>query len=232
MNKISQKAIQTIQNENLKPLPKGFFVILNISVLIATIIILALGALALSSFMHASDPTGFQLLLKSKPKINNLPFILNHLLPASWLIIITITTAVGLLLLKKSNLNYKIDFPKITLLFFIPQLLLGLLFLQIELPHKLDDNFSKLGIRDNMRTKTENRWFNPEKGTIVGQIKIQKSQYILIDPKKKEWQLQFVETSTKPGPNEHIRLQGEINPKTKFIQVLNWQKIPPKFQKP
>lgn len=232
MNKISQKAIQTIQKENLKPLPKGFFIILNLAVFILTIGLLTLGAISISSFLYNTDISGFQLILNSKPKLNKIPFLIQQILPFTWVLILLVIGVLSSIVLRKSKLNYQIDFKKILVLFFIPQLLLGWLFLEISIPERIDNNFSKLGIKQNLKNRFEQKWFNPEQGLLVGEVDDEDNSYTLIDPSRNKWELIFSLDPEKLDDGDHIRLRGNIDLTDKTVEVINWQQIPKKFKKP
>lgn len=231
MSKISNKVIQQINQENLKPLPKWYFLGINLLLITATFALFFLTSIFLSSFIYSSDPTGFSTLVQAKPPIKDSLTIIKQLLPFSWLIVLTLTSLSTLYLIKQNKLTYKIENKYLLTMLIIPQVLLGILFINLSLPQKIDNRLAKFGFKPERHIQLENFWDSPDDGRWVGKINIIKTNQEEIieleDIKKQKWTLIFAETQPSELQSGNlIRLKGELHPDLQnHINVFSWDKL-------
>jgi len=197
MSKVSDNVLGQIKESNLKPIPKWYFVLLNIFLIIILVTTILAGGLVVSlAFLHLSNLDWEFISFLGEHDFP--PFI--QVLPALWLGMIMILLFISIKVFSLFERSHKYSSVLIVLSSISLSIILGAF---IYSSHAAD--FLERSLRENIRPysemqeRAEQKFMRPEKGLLPGIIiKINSpSQFELLDLRNKAWKVE-IQPNTLP----------------------------------
>ncbi len=193
-SKLSQSILKKIQQEKIKPVPKYYFILKNISFWILFLFMFVFGFISFSVILFSINNTEFDL-FDSLSETSGIAHFFN-LLPLLWILFIGIFLGIAIWGLKHTKRGYKIA---ISFLFFgniLGSMILGSLVYGFggaeKIENILDEN---VNIYESVRKKHQKFWANPEaSGRLAGiiqEINFEENYLELQDLKGKKWKVSF-----------------------------------------
>jgi len=181
MKKTSEKVINKIKKDDIKPKPFWYFIAFKLLLYIISIIAILLGGLALSlvSYLLINQDWSF-----ASPNIF-------YLIPYAWLLILIIIYFLAYFNFKKFPRTYK--FTKTQLLTFIifASILIAMFLNSANLPEKLHGSFCQKSRAYQQIFDSQTRpWHRPDEGFISGEIiAIYDDKLLLRDLNRNNWEI-------------------------------------------
>lgn len=229
MHDISEKIIDKIKKENLKPAPKWHFLLKNYVIWILFVLSILIGSLTFSVILFFITSSGIDayLFLNKNPLGG---FILA--LPRFWLAFLLVFLAVAYYNYKHTKGGYKYNSYLIIILSVIISFILGYFLFFFGLGKKTDDilNNNIPIYRQNTMMHKQRMWNRPEQGFLIGDVVEFKNKdfFTIKDFNKMIWQIKSENASwiglpPKPGEGMEVRIIGEeeggFNFRAKIIKV-------------
>lgn len=224
----SKKIIEKIRKENIKPIPKWYFLVPNILIWLVFILLVFVGAAAFSVILLSIQQTDFDLV--SHIPHSRMEWILG-LLPFFWIFLLFIFLVAAIFTFKKSKKGYKFSWPRLFGLSTAASIFLGILFFIGGGSHWLENTFAQqVSFYQSIQEKKQRIWLRPEEGFLSGKIEnVDSVSFDLIDFNTKRWQVDYREAFIPPRvlleKGESVKLIGEITQEHKFYakEVRPWE---------
>lgn len=188
----SKKIINKIKKENIKPMPKWYFVVPNILIWLVFILLVFIGAAAFSVILLSIEQTDFDLI--SHITHSRTELILG-LLPFFWIVVLLIFLVAAIFTFKKSKKGYKFGWLRLLGYSTLISILLGALFFVEGGSHWLESTFAKqVSYYESINEKKQKMWMRPEEGFLSGTIeKVDSNILQLIDFNANKWDVDYRE---------------------------------------
>jgi hypothetical protein len=226
--KKSQKLINKIVSEDIKPSPRWHFVFKNYILWIVFFMFIIFGSIAFSIILYAVAESDYSLFLSlSQSKIQ---FLIASL-PFLWILFLIIFLIVSIFGIRHTRTGYRYPLFKILSINIVISILLGVTFFYTGGAEKIEQIFAEnipayRGIEENKIL----RWSDPENGFLAGVIIEDNEDTILIeDLNGKKWEISIQEiiisqkVSLEIG--EKIKIIGEILEDDLFAarEIRSWE---------
>ncbi len=218
MKTITQKAIEKINNENIKPKAKWQFLLKNNLLWLMSALVIFVGSLATSVtvfLLTDNDWDTYQYTDK-----NLLESILLSL-PYFWLLIIIIFIFLAYYNVRHTTEGYKYKAFIIILISVISSVIIGTIMFNAGIGLKIDKVSSmNIPYYNNLVQHKTDMWVRPNNGLLAGKINgVKNDQLVLIDFNNKKWIIEInsstlVRGRSKLQSGEEIKLIGKINIET------------------
>ena len=226
--KKSQKLINKIVSEDIKPSPRWHFVFKNYILWIVFILFMFFGGIAFSIILYGMAESDFGLFLSLS--YSKVQFLIASL-PILWIIFLIIFLVVSIIGIRHTRTGYRYTLLKILSINIVISILLGVTFFYSGGAERMEQVFAEnipayRGIEENKAL----RWSDPENGFLAGVIVEDNEDTILIeDLNGKKWEISTEEViisqrvSLKIG--EKIKIIGEILEGNIFIarEIRSWE---------
>jgi hypothetical protein len=226
--KKSQKLINKIVSDRIKPSPRWHFVFKNYILWIIFLMFVIFGSIAFSIILHSLAESDYSLFLslshsKFQFLIASLPFL--------WILFLIIFLIVSIFGIRHTRTGYRYPLLKILSINIVISILLGVTFFYSGGAEKMEQIFAEnipayKGIEENKIS----RWSDPENGFLAGLIIEGSNEIILIeDFSGKKWEISIEgiiisqRVSIKIG--EKIKIIGEILEDNIFSakEIRSWE---------
>lgn len=186
----SKKIIDKIKKENIKPMPKWYFVVPNTVIWLVFIILVFIGAAAFSVIILSIQQTDFDLI--SHITHSRIELILG-LLPFFWIVVLLIFLVAAIFTFRKSKKGYKFGWPLLLGYSTLASILLGTLFFLGDGSDWLENTFAEqVSYYESIHEKKQKIWMKPEDGFLSGTIeKVDTNILQLIDFNAKKWDIDY-----------------------------------------
>ena len=223
----SDKILEKIKKEELKPIPKKYFLIKNGFLWGLFILGVIIGALAFSVVLFSIQQTDFELAVHmSHSKLE----MLLGLLPFIWIFFLVGFLVLAIIGIRNSRRGYKFTIGKMVGISTALSILLGTAFFIGGGAKKLEKAFAvNVSIYESIDEKKMKMWTMPEEGYLSGIIEsVGGDTLILLDFNNKKW---VVPISSAIIPHaevmekgEKVKLVGKKNATTVFFaeEILPW----------
>ena len=152
----SKKIIEKIRKENIKPIPKWYFLVPNILIWLVFILLVFVGAAAFSVILLSIQQTDFDLV--SHIPHSRMEWILG-LLPFFWIFLLFIFLVAAIFTFKKSKKGYKFSWPRLFGLSTAASIFLGILFFIGGGSHWLENTFAQqVSFYQSIQEKKQRIW--------------------------------------------------------------------------
>ncbi|GAB4250941.1 MAG: hypothetical protein Kow0027_14580 [Saprospiraceae bacterium] len=225
--KASEKILEQIRREQLRPKPRWHFVLKNALAWLAFAVAVILGGLAFSVILFAIQQTEFELL--DHLNHSGIELFLG-LLPLIWLVLLIAALLTSMLSVRHSKRGYKYGILQLTGYSTGLSILLGTLFFISGGAQKIESAFaSTVSAYESIQEKKIQLWTLPEEGYLSGTIQELRGDTLrLTDFTGKEWEVIYREANWPPAvlmePGEQIKLMGEMQNEAVFVasQIRPW----------
>ena len=217
--KPSEKLIQAIKEQEIKPVPRWRFTLKNSLLLGAFLLAVLLGALAFSVVLFAVQQTDFSVV--SHLTHSRLELFLG-LLPFFWIIMLIIFLVAAIYSIQYSPKGYKFTTAKLVGYSAALSILLGTLFFITGGAQRLEHAFAlNVSLYESVQEKKVQLWSMPEDGYLSGRIEeVGMGTIQLKDFQGKLWTVHhesaFMPPSVLLEHGEQIKLMGEMTGKGEF----------------
>jgi len=223
----SKKLIEKIRKENIRQIPKWYFVIPNILIWLVFIIFVFVGAAAFSVILLSIQQTHFDLV--SHMSHSRVELFLG-LLPFFWIFVLFIFLLAAIITFKKSKKGYKFGWTRLLGLSTAASIFLGTVFFIGGGSHWLESTFAeRTSLYESIHEKKQKIWMRPEVGFLSGTIKkVDGDIFQLIDFNNKMWSIDYGDAFIPPRvlleKGEQVKLVGEISQENNFYakEVRPW----------
>lgn len=208
--KKSQKLINKIVSEDIKPSPRWHFVFKNYIFWIVFFMFIIFGSIAFSIILYAVAESDFNLLMSLSH--SRIQFLIASL-PFLWILFLIIFLIISIFGIRHTKTGYRYPLLKILSINIVISILLGVLFFYTGGAERMEQIFAEnipayRGIEENKIS----RWSDPESGFLAGVIIEDNNGIILIeDLSGKKWEISIQEIIISQ------RLSLEIGEKIKII---------------
>lgn len=205
MNKISQSILHKIQQENIKPKARWYFILEHIALWIPGVIVTALGALAVAGMLYAAAHSGWEYNEFIYP--SKMEFLLAAA-PFLWIISFIVFNSLIVKALRTTHLGYRLSVKRILLGSVTASVVIG------TSGYIVDEMFKANSIiRYPVRMREEQVWSSPQKGRISGRIeKKYETSIVLRDKDNVLWSIDMSGFGSTTFPfvkeGESLRILG------------------------
>jgi heme/copper-type cytochrome/quinol oxidase subunit 2 len=209
-SKISQKIIAKIKKEKIKPEPKWKFIYRNYLIWILAMFMVVFGAISFSITIFTLKHVDLETLKYIEQ--TRLKFIF-FIIPFLWKIFFVIFIILSYFAFKKTRTGYRYHFLFLSGVILITSIILGYFIYILGFGEKLNRALNQtVSIYRNVSPVSENRWHNPEKGLLAGEIiEIKSNQLIIVsDIEEKIWKVEL--------PNDLPNNQKMIDHLNQFLK--------------
>ncbi len=207
----NNQIVDIIKKQNIKPKPKWYFDLKNISIWVLYLIFMLIGAISFAIILFAIQQTDFELLShfghsKLELFLSTLPFI--------WIVLLIIFILGSLYAIYYSQRGYKFTFSKLIAINVGLSVLIGTMFFIGGGAAWFENAFAiRTGFYESIQKKKERIWQNPDKGNLAGVIEeLKDGELILIDFNNKKWTIStdstFIANAVILEKGEKIKLTG------------------------
>ena len=217
--KNSEKFIDRIKKENIKPIPKWRFTYKNAIMWIIILLSTIIGAIAFSIILFAVQQIDFDLI--SHMSHSGFEMWL-ALLPFLWIISLIVFMLVSIFGMKKTKKGYKFSASRLIAGNVIFSILLGTLLFIGGGATWLENAFAvNVGFYEGVNEKKIEMWSKPDEGYLSGIIKsVDDTSLQLIDFDKNIWEIDILDANiykvVKLEEGETIKLIGVVTSKNHF----------------
>lgn len=182
----SDKLLNTIINENIKPVPKWKFQLRNYSLIFLWILFIITGAISFSIILFSIQQSDFILLDHAGHSIREMILVI---MPIAWFSILFLFLLGSIYAGYTSKKGYKFTFSKLIGLNLGLSLTSGILFFLLGGSAYFEKTFStQSGLFESIEIKKQKMWNNPDKGSVAGTIiNVDENSITLKDLKNKIW---------------------------------------------
>ena len=230
VTKISDKVLEKIKEENIKPIPRWKFVLKNTAIWLFLIILLLLGAtmtsLAIGDFIDGDWD------IRPMLGLHLITFIFMTF-PFIWVILGLVMIFLAYYDFKYLPKSYKVGSQKylMIVLALVLSLGLGLYYIGGHNPIKKIINKNIPPLRE-WEQQRDMRWVNPNSGLLAGTIKeVDGKNLVLTDMLlNQEWQIDASQATVSPSvslvPQEKVKMIGKMENDNKFVakDIRPWKK--------
>lgn len=217
--KASNKIIDRIKKENIKPIPKWVFISKNILIWLAFLFAIIIGALAFSVILFSIQQTDFDLIAHMSH--SGVEYILG-LLPFFWIIILVVFIVISIFSVYHSKKGYKLAWSRLVAANVALSILLGSLFFIAGGARKLEKTFAiHVSLYESIEKKKLKIWMMPEEGYLAGFIKNNQDNTLqLVDFDSVSWTIDFKDAFIAPvlslEKDEQVKLIGTMQSQGHF----------------
>ena len=223
----SNKIIEKIKEENIRPIPKWYFNSKNIGVLLIFVMSVLIGAASFSVILFSIQQAEFNLI--GHLDHSRIELVLG-LLPFFWIITLMIFLIIAIYSFQRSRKGYKFDWPRLVGYSTAFSILLGTLCFIGGGAQWLDQTFeARLDIYESIDEKKKKVWMNPSNGYLAGSIEgLTGDALRLIDFNEDVWEISYDNAFIAPPvfleKGEKIKLVGEVTGVNQFKaeQIRPW----------
>ncbi len=189
MEKISEKVLDTIKHEHLKPTARWKFILKNSLVWVFGVFSLIIGALAVAVIIFMMTTSEWQMFRDAEISAVQMLFLS---LPYFWIVFLGIFIALVYFNLRHTKQGYKYKLYKIILGTILFSVLLGIFFFEAGIGQAMDDIFSKnMPAYGFIMRHRQIPWTMPEKGLLGGEIiEIRDDGIKIEDIRGNEWDIE------------------------------------------
>lgn len=217
--KPSEKLIQSIKEQGIKPVPRWRFTVRNALLWGAFLLAVLLGALAFSVILFSVQQTDFSVV--SHLSHSRLELFLG-LLPFFWIILLLVFLVIAIYSIQYSPKGYKFTAAKLVSYSAALSILLGALFFIAGGAQRLEQAFAlHVSLYESVQEKKVQLWSMPEDGYLSGQIEeANAGDFQLRDFQGNLWTVHYENAFIPPSVllerGEQIKLMGEMTGKGEF----------------
>lgn len=217
--KNSDKIIQKIRSNQIKPIPKAWFVFRKILLWFGFLFFIGIGAISFSVILYTVKENSFDLFTHINH--SKLEFIL-VIFPVLWLTSLVIFLMASMWTMKYSERGYKKSPGKWLTLSTGLSLVLGTLFFISGGAQWFETSFANsVEIYESIEEKKIDIWSQPEEGLMSGTIeKVNTKSLEIIDFAGQTWEIFYSEAFIAPivllEPGEKIKINGKKIDQNKF----------------
>jgi hypothetical protein len=207
----SQKIIEKIRSDKIKPIPKYRFMLKAIMIWSGFSLFILVGAIAFSIILYSIQQNSFDLL--NHISHSTLEFFL-ALIPLVWLITLLLFLAASMWTIRYSKRGYKIGQGKWLAYSTAVSIALGTLFFISGGANWVENSFAnKIELYESVEERKINIWNNPDEGNLAGMIlTIEKDILNIRDFNQMEWSIDissaFIAHMVVLEPGEKIKIIG------------------------
>lgn len=212
--KSSEKLIETIKQQDIRPMPRWYYFLKNGLLWAGFGLAVLLGAMAFSVILFAIQQADFNVL--SHLSHSKLEMFLG-LLPFLWIGVLLLFTAIAFYSIRNSERGYKFTLAKQIGFSALLSILLGTLFFIGGGGRRLEQAFAtNVSLYDSIQDKKVKIWSMPESGYLSGKImEVAGDHFKLEDFKGKSWEIQYSDTTfiapiVQMEVGETIKLIGKM----------------------
>lgn len=211
--KSSEKLIQAIKEQDVRPVPKWQFTLKNGLLWAGFLIAVFLGALAFSVVLFAIQQTDFSII--SHLSHSKLEMFLG-LLPFVWIVFLVVFLGIAFFSIRYSKKGYKFTVAKLAGFSAALSILLGTLYFLAGGASQLDKAFAaNVGLYESIQEKKMKLWSMPEEGYLSGEIvQVSPDFFQLKDFNNKFWEITFEEAFIPPvvslEKGEKVKVVGKM----------------------
>jgi hypothetical protein len=223
----SEKLIDTIRERNIKPVPKGLFMLKNALIWLGFAAAVLLGAIAFSVILFCIQQTDFELLVHIDH--SRLEMFL-AILPFFWIAFLGIFLIVAMVSIQHSAKGYKFSLARLAGFSAALSILAGTLVFIAGGAGRLEQAFDvRVGIYESMQEKKVKIWSMPENGYLSGEIvNTGPNEFQLKDFNSKIWTVRtdsaFVAPVVQLEKGEIVKLVGTKLTDSRFnaLEIRPW----------
>lgn len=214
---LSEKILNRINHAGVRPIPRSYFSIKNVTLWVLALLSVIAGALSVSSIVFrvanlpAVLPPGAEL---------PIPLIV-RLMPVIWIVLLSIFASIAYREIRATRKGYRYEFSTILLALLLASTVLGITFYATGVGARLDHYAGKhVPFIGRIDDEQREHWMRPERGFLIGEIRtIEGSTLTVRDPNNliwtvlvdEEFPLEILEEGTRVG------VRGIIASTTGFI---------------
>ena len=225
--KPSEKLIQSIKEQGIKPVPRWRFTVRNAVLWGAFLLAVLLGALAFSVILFSVQQADFSVV--SHLSHSRLELFLG-LLPIFWIILLVVFLGIAIYSIQYSPKGYKFTSAKLVGYSAALSILLGTLFFIAGGAQRLEHVFAlHVSLYESVQEKKVQLWSMPKEGYLSGQIEeTNAGDFQLRDFEGNLWTVHYENAFMPPSVllerGEQIKLMGEITGKGEFsaLEIRPW----------
>lgn len=217
---------ETIEKENIKPIPKWVFWGKNISFFCIFIFSVLLGALALSIVFYYIFEGGFESL---HPRFINIV----SSIPLFWVLSFIGFGIFSFFGMKHIPKGYKVSFLSFIGINIFLTIVFGSIFYILNIPESIEKYSSHIPFHRQLDERIDGFWMNPREGRIAGEIVMKKENIVYIQTRlNEEWKIIIPKQShffkrMNEKKNIRIKIEGEVISLDKKIfkahKILPWR---------
>ncbi|MCB0572208.1 MAG: hypothetical protein KDC66_20720 [Phaeodactylibacter sp.] len=225
--KPSDKLIQMIREQQIRPVPRWRFTLKNLLLWAAFAVAALLGALAFSVVLFAIQQTDFQVI--SHLSHSRLELFLG-LLPFFWIALLIVFLLVAIYSIQHSPKGYKLTLARLVGYSAALSILLGALFFIAGGAQRLEQAFAvNVSLYESVQEKKARLWSMPEEGYLSGEIQQTSiGSFELEDFEGKTWTVGYEGAFIPPvvllERGEKVKLLGKMDGPGRFeaSEVRPW----------
>ena len=223
----SEKLIESIKQQDLKPVPRWRFGLKKSLVWAGFVLAVLLGALAFSIILFSIQQADFSVV--GHLSHSWLELFLG-LLPIVWIVFLTMFLWVAFFSFRHSNRGYKMTAAKLVAYSAASSILLGTLFFIGGGAQQLERAFAiHVSLYESVQEKKVKLWSLPEDGYLSGQIEeVGPADFTLVDFQKKTWKVTYLDAFIPPmvglEQGETVKLIGKMTADGEFdaAEIRPW----------
>lgn len=225
--KPSEKLIQAIREQDIKPVPKWRFTLRNSLLLAAFLLAVLLGALSFSVILFAIQQTDFNVV--SHLSHSRMELFLG-LLPFFWIIVLIVFLAIAIYSIQYAPKGYKFSAGKWVAYSAALSMLLGTLFFIAGGAERIENAFEvNVSIYQSIEEKKAQLWSMPQDGYLAGNIEdVGAGALQLKDLQGKTWTIHYEDAFIPPAVllerGEKVKFIGRITAEGEFTaeEIRPW----------
>jgi len=234
MSKLAKNILAKIKKEKIFPRAKWLFMLKNLSLHLAFVLAILLGAVGFAVILTAISSSDFDFFQRKIP-------VLFKLLPAFWILFLVTFLAFAIFNFRKTKGGHRVNFFVLLLGNFAASIFVGSLIFASFGPGRignLENHFAKRMHMKGLHEREISRWQNPENGFLAGKIlRVENERiFVLQDFSKQVWQVDFARAKkmhfVKVTPNEKVKMRGEKNSENSFTAAMLAPLGPPPNHRP
>lgn len=214
---LSEKVLEKIEKEKIKPFPRILFLLKEYSVWILFAITLLVGGLSTSVLIFVFKNNDWDMIGKAERGFfNQLVFTL----PYFWIILLIVLLLVSFYEFKKTKIGYKYNPLVIFVASIIFSVILGSITHALGGGSKIEKDFAeKIPFYENTLMPMQAAWHNPDGGSIAGQIfEVEDEENFTIkDRVQGVWKIICENCPFVIAPGQKVKVFGEIKEPGVFI---------------
>lgn len=182
---IKDKIIQNIKDKDIKPTPKIYFIIKNIIFWSFWLLCVVIGSMAMSAIIFLIQTSGWE--MRGYAADSLFEFTMK-ILPYFWIVLFLMFITVGYLFFKNVKGVYRYKIENVIAFTLLLSIILGIGLSKAQMGMILDRAFEKrMPIYHEMRANQMKIWNKPEKGVLIGEVKIVNPDHFILGCGCKDW---------------------------------------------
>lgn len=214
---ISKQVLQKIKEEKIAPEPRWKFLLKDYAVWVFFGVSILLGGLATAVIIFLTQNSGWD--IYSQGQASWWKFVILNI-PYFWFIFFVLFVFIAYYNFRHTTTGYRHRFFYILLFSVMCSVLLGTIAYGAGLGQKIEDVFyRRMPFYEQMMRHRQQVWQQPGRGFLVGEIKVDEENIILLDPGRNEWILVFPSSTNFSVDNfigQKVRTLGKILEPGKF----------------